>query len=212
MKSLISSENLIRWNRKLHILAGLFLLFFILLFSFSGLLLNHGQWKFASFWKERKEAEFDTLLPVPVTRDNSSLIGYYMKELNITGEISEVRSAPESISFRVARPGLIRNISADLKTGNCVIKEMEFNRWGKIRSLHTFNGSDKAHPEAKPNWSVTNIWRLTMDIVAAGLIFLCLSSWIMWYKVRKNYPAGTILLILGIIGGIVFVFLIKFIR
>jgi hypothetical protein len=209
MKRLISSENLIRWNRKLHIYAGLFLLFFILLFSFSGLLLNHGQWKFASFWQERKESEKVIRIAIPSPRDSSALIGYLMKELNITGEISEVRSNPESLSFRVARPGLIRNITADLKTGGCIIKEMEFNWWGKIRSLHTFNGSDKAHPEVKPNWSVTRLWRLTMDIVAIGLIFLCQSSWIMWSKVRKNYPAGFIFLIMGIIGAFVFIFLIR---
>ena len=209
MKSLISSENLSSWNRKLHIYVGLFLLFFILLFSFSGLLLNHGQWKFASFWKERKESEKVIRIAFPSPRDSSALIGYLMKELNITGEISEVRSTAESLSFRVSRPGIIRNINADLKTGSCIIKEMEFNWWGKLRSLHSFNGSDKAHPEAKPNWSVTRLWRLTMDTVAIGLILLCLSSWIMWYKVRKNYPAGLIFLIMGIIGAFVFIFLIR---
>jgi len=30
-----------RWNRKLHFYTGLFLLFFLWLFAFSGLLLNH---------------------------------------------------------------------------------------------------------------------------------------------------------------------------
>ena len=40
---------------KLHIYLGLFLLLFMWLFGFSGLLLNH-HWEFASFWEEGKKS------------------------------------------------------------------------------------------------------------------------------------------------------------
>ena len=36
-----------RWNRKLPFYAGLFLLFFLWLFAFSGLILNNPTWSFA---------------------------------------------------------------------------------------------------------------------------------------------------------------------
>jgi hypothetical protein len=88
-------------------------------------------------------------------------------------------------------------------------KKIVFNWWGKMRVLHTFNGSDKMDPGVRPNWPETRIWRLSMDVIALGLIFLCISSWIMWYEIRKNYSAGVIVLILGIAGAIFLIFLLR---
>ena len=45
------------WNRRFHFYIGLFLLFFLWLFAFTGLLLNHSDWNFAEFWPNRKQAD-----------------------------------------------------------------------------------------------------------------------------------------------------------
>jgi hypothetical protein len=47
-----------------------------------------------------------------------------------------------------------------------------------------------------------------MDTTAIVLIILSLGSWIMWYKVRKDYKAGYIFLAAGIIIAGYFLFLI----
>src|ERR1700687_2171274 len=54
-----------RWNRKLHFYAGLFLLFFMWLFAFSGLLLNHPNWNFAESWNKRKETNYEREIAPP---------------------------------------------------------------------------------------------------------------------------------------------------
>ena len=54
-----------RWNRKLHFYAGLFLLFFMWLFAFTGLILNHPAWSFAESWKNRKETNYEKEIIVP---------------------------------------------------------------------------------------------------------------------------------------------------
>ncbi|TAL80402.1 MAG: hypothetical protein EPN88_01290, partial [Bacteroidetes bacterium] len=131
MKTPILIENIIYWNHKFHIYIGLFLLLFILFFSFSGLLLNHSQWKFASFWKERKETGIITPLTIPVNPDSTSLIQDIMKQLILSGEISNVKLTPESINFMVVKPGTSQDIHLDLKSGISVRKEMVFNWWGK---------------------------------------------------------------------------------
>src|SRR4051812_46879864 len=51
-------HSLARWNRKLHFYSGLFLLFFVWLFAFSGLILNHPTWSFAESWNNRKETNY----------------------------------------------------------------------------------------------------------------------------------------------------------
>jgi hypothetical protein len=209
MNNPFSIDNIIYWNRKFHIYIGLFLLLFILFFSLSGLLLNHSQWKFASFWEERNETEILTPLTIPIALDSVSLLRNFMKQLDISGEISNVSITAESIDFRVAKPGTSHDIHVDLKSSMSDQKKIVFNWWGKMRVLHTFNGSDKMDPGVRPNWPETRIWRLSMDVIALGLIFLCISSWIMWYEIRKNYSAGVIVLILGIAGAIFLIFLLR---
>ena len=88
MKNPFLFENIIYWNRKLHIYVGLFLLLFILFFSFSGLLLNHGQWKFAGFWEKRIENEIITNVTIPANMDSTALLQHFMKQLNISGAVS----------------------------------------------------------------------------------------------------------------------------
>ena len=51
------------WNRKLHYYLGLYFLFFLWLFSLTGLMLNHQQW-FTDLY-ERRETSYDTAIETP---------------------------------------------------------------------------------------------------------------------------------------------------
>ncbi|WP_018621513.1 hypothetical protein [Spirosoma luteum] len=196
------------WNRKLHIHVGLFFVLFVWLFSFTGLLLNHGGWKFASFWEQRQQKMTQTPVQLPASRDSVVLLHSLMRQLHLAGEVSEVKLSPDSLDFRVTIPGHGRNLHIDFARGMCTQKEFQFNVWGKIRTLHTFNGVNKTQPDAGTNWLITHLWLWTMDGLAVGLGVLCMSSWVMWYKVRKAYKWGMIALGLGWMGALYFVFLI----
>jgi hypothetical protein len=197
------------WNRKIHIYTGLFLLWFIWLFSVSGLLLNHGKWKFAGFWDQRKISVKVFAVNIPAGLDSTSLLNAIMEQTKISGEVSEVKLSNDSVDFRVSIPGHERNLHTDLKNCKCTSKEIEFNWWGKIRTLHTFNGVNKNNRELRPNWIITRLWQFTMDAIAAGLIIICITSWITWFKSKKNLVTGSILLLTGFAIVIYFVFLIK---
>src|SRR5215470_13665828 len=54
-----------RWNRKLHFYFGLFMMFFVWLFVFSGLLLNHPKWKFHEHWSNRKQRNYEREIAAP---------------------------------------------------------------------------------------------------------------------------------------------------
>ncbi len=209
MKYASLARNFFSWNRKFHTYTGLFLLLFIWLFSLSGLLLNHSQWKFANFWDKRKESEIITYTVIPATRDSSSLISNLMDQMNISGEVSNIKLTPYSLDFRVAIPGTNRDIHVDFKNMSITQKIMTFNFWGKLRTLHTFNGVNKIDPGNRPNWRVTRIWHMAMNGIAIGLILICLSSWLMWYEVRKNYANGLYVLVLALAGTLYFIFLIR---
>jgi hypothetical protein len=42
-------DSFLVWNRRVHYYLGLYLLFFIWLFAFTGVLLNHPRWQYAQF-------------------------------------------------------------------------------------------------------------------------------------------------------------------
>ncbi|MDN3656177.1 hypothetical protein QWZ08_11100 [Ferruginibacter paludis] len=196
-------------NRRLHIHIGLFLVLFIWLFSFSGLLLNHGNWKFASFWDERKEKTTEIVVSIPAGLDSIQIMKTIFSQLKIAGEVNNVKMTTDSVDFSVAYPGHVSNIHADFKTGTGIQKELSYNVWGKLRTLHTFNGANRGNADVEPNWLLTRVWRFSMDAIAVGLIFLSVSSWIMWYKIRQNYPWGYLVLIVGFALAGWFVILLK---
>ena len=197
------------WNRKLHIHLGLFLLLFLWLFSLSGLLLNHGGWKFASFWEQREQKEFTKRVSSMNQMDSASMISHVMQQLVISGEVSNVKLTAESLAFRVQSPGLGREVHVDFGTDSVKMKEYRLNVCGKIRTLHTFNGVDKRDAMRSANWVTTVVWRFAMDAIAIALILICVSSWIMWYKIRKEYKWGTVIIATGFSVCFYFLFLIR---
>ena len=202
-------KGLSYWNRKIHIHIGLFLVLFICLFSFSGLLLNHGSWKISDFWKKRKETNTTSIIQIPEERNSTKLIQNILSQLDFKGEVNNIKMWPDSIHFRVSIPGDVRNFSVNLNNGRCVQDKLKFNLAGTIRTLHTFNGMDRNNDSQRPNWLITKIWRYSMHGIAAGLIMLSLSSWLMWFKVRQKFAYSLHVLITGLGIAIYFVFILR---
>lgn len=195
-------------NRKLHIYIGLFLLFFIWFFAWSGLLLNHGDWGISSFWEQREAFKTVANVQIPTTRNSSELVENIMSQLEVKGEVTNVKMWPDSIHFRVSVPGHERDLNVNFNNGVCTQNQLKYNLAGIIRTLHTFNGVDRNDATSKPNWLITNIWRISMDGIAVGLILLCVSSWIMWFKVRKKFALSLAVLIAGLGISVYFVFVL----
>ncbi len=195
------SEVCQRWNRRLHYLVGLYLLFFVWLFAFTGLLLNHGGWRFAEFWENRRQARFDREIARPIGEGDLAQARDLMSQLGLRGEI-EWTAAPgdgQRLDFRVSRPGHIFEIKADFANHRATVERIEFNAWGAMRVLHTFTGVRLDDARNRRDWLLTSVWALTMDAVAVGLIFLVLTSLYLWYGLRSRRQAGGIALALGFV-------------
>src|SRR5260370_22215277 len=76
-----------RWNRKLHYYAGLYLLFFVWLFAFTGLLLNHPQWSFAQFWDSRRQTSYEREIAAPVGGSDLAQARNIMDQRGLSGEV-----------------------------------------------------------------------------------------------------------------------------
>ena len=49
------------------------------------------------------------------------------------------------------------------------------------------------------DWTLTRVWALSMDAVAAGLIVMVFSSYLMWYRLKAKRRGGAIALFLGVV-------------
>jgi len=191
-----------RWNRKLHYYLGLYLLLFVWLFSFTGLLLNHSQWKFAEFWDSRWQTSDERDIVPPPPGGDLAQARDLMRQLDIRGEIewTTTRNDPNRFDFRASRPGRIYEIKADFGRHKASVQRIELNAWGVMRILHTFTGVRMDDSRNSRDWLLTSLWAFTMDAVAAGLILMVLSSYYMWFELPQKRRWGTVALLLGFLS------------
>ena len=187
------------WNRRIHYYLGLYLLFFTWLFVFTGLLLNHPRWRFAEFWPNRIQRTTEHAIDGNTHSSDGERARSLMRQLGIAGEIQwPVRQPTHGpLTFQVNRPGLNIEVKADFQSGRATIQRTQLNAWGVMHVLHTFTGAPATDSRNRRDWALTTVWALSMDALAAGLIMMVLSSYIMWYRLKTKRKLGVLALILG---------------
>jgi len=192
------SEFLRNWNRKLHYYLGLYLLFFLWLFAFTGLLLNHSQWKFAEFWENRQQTSYERDIAVPSAAGDLAQARELMRQLGLRGEIewTSTRNDGNRFDFRVSRPGRIFEIKTDFSRNKASVQRIGLNAWGVMRILHTFTGVRIDDARNQRDWLLTKLWAFAMDGVAVGLILMVLTSPVMWLELRQKRVLGALVLLL----------------
>jgi hypothetical protein len=190
-----------RWNRKLHFYSGLFLIFFLWLFAFTGLLLNHPKCTFHEHWKNRNETNYERPIkpPAPDATGDLAQAQDIMQQLGIRGDIlwTTTRTDPGLLDFQVRRPGHFFFIKANWTQGSATVRQADVNLWGVMKFLHVFSGNVPDDPRNRRDWALTYLWAYSMDVVAIGLIFMVLSSVYMWLQLPQKRRPGAIVLGLG---------------
>lgn len=202
-----ASDVFLVWNRRVHYYLGLYLLFFCWLFVLTGLLLNHPRWEFAQFWPNRVQSTTEHGFQVPQARTDLERARDLMRQFGIAGEIQwpAAQSTGGALAFQVSRPGLVVDVKANLESGRATLQRNALNAWGVVHLLHTFTGVRSGDTRNARDWTLTTVWALTMDAVAAGLIVMVFSSYIMWYRLRSKRRGGVVALTLGSVSCVMFV-------
>ncbi len=200
------------WTRKVHYYLGLYFLFFLWLFSFTGLLLNHS-WKFAEFWPNRKISISDRPILPPAQADDLHEAKDLMRQLGLDGEVewTAARNDLGHLNFRVSRPGRTTEVKADLVHSTARVEETRINAWGTMRVLHTFTGVRANDTRNQRDWIVTTMWALSMDALAIGLVLMVFSSLYMWWRIKTKRLPGFLALLLGCLTCGLFVFGLRWI-
>ena len=202
----IARDVFVVWNRKGHYYLGLYFLFFLWLFAFTGLLLNHS-WTFAEFWPNRKVSKSERQVRTPIVTDDVEKARNVVRQLGIEGEIewTSARVDATTFSFRVARPGRTWNVVMD-PAGRVAIERTDINGWGLMRVLHTFTGVRSSDSRNDRDWILTTIWALSMDAVALGMCLMSLSGIYLWIGLANKRKPGLVALLAGTVACSMFVF------
>lgn len=192
-----SGRFLETWNRKIHFYLGLYFLFFLWLFSLTGLLLNHGRWEIARKANARTENRYEAVLgPLAGTTDLDRARDA-MRQLGITGEIDLPPQQPGRFQFAVSRPHDASQVRVDLATNRASVQHFDNSRLAAFRIFHTFSGSRYSQPDSRRDWMLTTIWVAAMDALAAGLLVMILGSYYMWWRLKRRHGLGILALAAG---------------
>lgn len=187
------------WNRRLHFYIGLYLLFFVWLFAFTGLLLNHPAWTFADFWPTRKQTAFERRIEPPPVGSDLTQAQNILGQLGLAGEIEWTSARPDArrLDFRASRPGHIFEIKTDFDRARATVQRIDLNAWGVMRVLHTFTGVRAGDSRNGRDWILTSMWACAMDASAIGLMIMVLGSYYMWWRLPRKRVWGLVALLSG---------------
>lgn len=202
--SVRTTQTLELWNRRLHYYLGLYFLFFLWLFSLTGLMLNHQQW-FRDLY-ERKETASERRVDTPRGQTQLEQTRDVMRQLDLRGEIDWPASQmPGHLDFSVARPNGAAQVRVDLGANRASMKEFENGRLHALQIFHTFSGTRFNQPSSQRDWIVTTVWVISMDALAVGLIVMVLGSYYMWWRLKKRKALGIAALAAGFAACMMFV-------
>jgi Uncharacterized protein conserved in bacteria len=186
------------WNRKLHYYLGLYFLFFLWLFSATGLMLNHQQW-FGDLYR-RAETAYDTPIETPDGDTLAARTRDLMRQLGLQGEIDWPATQPVwHIDFNVSRPNGAAQVRVDLTAKQAYVREFRNRPLHAFQIFHTFSGSRFNQPASERDWMVTSVWVFAMDALALGLVVMVLGSYYMWWQLKKKRTLGAFALAAGLV-------------
>jgi hypothetical protein len=182
------SRNFYVWLRNLHLYFGLFVSPFVVVFSVSTILLNHG-------WKANGRVTASTPeVPIKIDEDlsNRELAQSIIQQLHLSGEFGMRRFPDENrLTVNVSRPGQTITVNVDLEkqVARTDVKDMGY--LDASRFLHIMPGP---HKVKGPDWFYTRAWGWMADTTVYLLLFISVSGIYMWAVIKAERKAGLIML------------------
>ena len=195
-----------RWRfyqliRDLHLLLGLFISPFLLVFAISVFFLVHSlRPRIAS---ETSTTRIVSALPLP--RDLQMLSGRplidalkpTLEKADVRGEVGFVRHMvkEEKLIIPVTIPGRETIVSIRIASRDATIVTRETGLADALVTLHKSPGQHG--PDIRMNWFYMKAWRWMADATVYLILFISVSGVYLWYTLRAERSVGFILLFAG---------------
>lgn len=179
--------------RDLHLLCGLFIFPFLIVFAASAILLNH-----PGAPPPAPAATEEVLRPVPAPAglDSKDLTERVraaravLDQLGLTGEIGPVgvNARERRVNIPVTRPGWEALVSVDLAADTATVRQ---KRTGAAEAVHWLHKLPGPHLVAiRGNWLVLRVWRVLTDAAVYLLLLVTLTGVYLWLLRKAERRAG----------------------
>lgn len=169
--------------RDTHLLLGLFLCSFTLLFGVSSLVFAHRS------WFDTKPVQTEETVSVDPARAATprALANQLIEAEGYGGWLSRIRETDDEVSFVIGRMGTIRNILYRRGAGEAQVKTRVFPFTAMLTWMHaTFKVTHE--------YALHNVWGALMFLTSVGLLVLGGTGIYLWYRMRDERRVGTVLL------------------
>lgn len=187
-----------KWNKKIHIYLGLYLLLFLWVFSVSGLFLNHPKW----FGGQPQRTTIEQTVDMRETGNPLSKARHLMGQLDLVGEaIFRGEQKRGQFAFIAMRPNERTFVNVDLESKVAKVTHVEGNLGQMLGNLHTFSGVRPiwGEKESIRDWLPTRVWSFSIDALAVGVILLVISSLYMGFRQRDKWKPVLVSLGIGVL-------------
>ncbi len=186
-----------RLLRDTHLLLGLFFFLFVMMFGVSSVRFAHHGW-FAG-----GPAESESTLPVhPAKADTPrALARHLMEDGGLRGELHGVEEDGPAVRFSISRIGTVHDVRYERGAAEAEVKTRVFPFMDKMTWLHaTFGVQHEYGPH--------NVWGVLMFLTSVGLLALGGTGLYLWFRMRSERRAGSIVLAANLVLGAVLIALI----
>lgn len=195
------SKGAYRWTRNLHLVFGLFLIPYVLLFAISAILLNHGWAPQATGSAAGGPTTVKLTIPEAFERskdlDQVRLARSILDQAGVEGEIGRITAVGDGRCFLipVSKPGQQTMVELDLDTETAQVEVRNTGMWNALNYLHKSPGPHSSN--IRGNWYFTKLWRSFADAAVFLLLFVSASGVYLWAAIKKERKTGLVLVAAG---------------
>ena len=175
------------WARWLHTYLSMFGLAALLLFSVTGITLNHPDWLAGEPQVQRIDGELNPAWvavsdSIPVAR--LEIVEHLRNAHNIKAGLNDFYMDERECSISFRGPAYVADAFIDRSTGSYVLLVTASGFIAILNDLH--KGSDAG-----------GVWTVVIDIAAISMILISLTGFVMILFVKKRKASGLILALIG---------------
>jgi hypothetical protein len=199
-----------KWFNKiilnLHILSGLFISPFILIYGF-GVLTFNNEGLLNRLAPVKRLPEIKTKLDsIPYGKTDLATAKAVCKKLDIVGEVDFISKWKGHLSFPVNKPGLRTTININTSNDSVSVSR---ELMGSLRAMSYLHQMPGPHNEnVRGNSIFLKFWRVLTNAVAYLLLFLTTSGVFLWLILKSERKMGLLVIILGSVTITCLIFLI----
>jgi len=177
--------------RNIHLALGLLFVVMVAVFAVSSLAITYRTWLPQTPVDGEKTVQIETAL----AETPRALARTLMQKEDLKGDLRNIEESPESVKFRIFRPGTQVDVEWERSSGQTTLKT---RRWGALQmmvQLHTNHGFWH-------DFMPANLWAGFSLLASVGLLLMGASGIYLWFAHHSERLIGGVLLAVGLIYGL----------